>query len=202
MMLSNSFSSLFCARASWMPVPHSWYTTNSRIRTPAPMSMRPMPPTTQRQSRDLVFLAPSGLGDPLAPEESAGAGVGVSRSMPPPSTSTTAGYRTPALSPSRPHNYGEQVSWSPSSTSAPRSRCSAASPRSPGSISTWLPARSCCSGARTAPARRRCCGCCAGLRPVSVGRGGGARLRPRPRPAIGASAASVSSATPRRSTTT
>ena len=65
MMLSNSFSSLFCARASWMPVPHSWYTTNRRMRTPAPMSTRPMPPTTHRQSRDRVFLAPSGLMRPV-----------------------------------------------------------------------------------------------------------------------------------------
>ena len=75
--------------------------------------------------------------------------------------------------------YGELVSWSPSSTFAARSHCSGGSRPSPASTSTSSAARSCCSAAPTAPARPPCCGSCAGLVPVAVRRG----RRPRPRPA-------------------
>ncbi len=35
----------FWACVVWMPVPHSWYTTNSRISTPARIMNRPMAPS-------------------------------------------------------------------------------------------------------------------------------------------------------------
>ena len=97
----------------------------------------------------------------------------------------------------------EPVARTRSSTSAPRSRCSAASPLSPASISTSGEARSCSSRARTAPARPRSCApapaCCRSSR--ARRRCSGYDLR-RPRTAPPSAAGSGCSATPPGCTTT
>ena len=50
MMSSNCASSLFWDRASWMPVPHSWYTTKPSTSTPRMIRTRPSlrPPIASR----------------------------------------------------------------------------------------------------------------------------------------------------------
>ena len=45
---ANSFFSLCWSRAVTRPVPHSWYTTNPRIRRPTTISVRPAPLSVRR----------------------------------------------------------------------------------------------------------------------------------------------------------
>ena len=81
------------------------------------------------------------------------------------------GYRSP---------FSEQLSCVSCTFGRPFA-CSDDSPRSRAPISRWNRARSCCSPARTAPARRRCSGCAPGsCRCGRVGRGARCRSRGRP----------------------
>ena len=47
----NSFFSSRWERASWSPVPQSWYATNRRINVPAVIIDRPTPPRTLCSTR-------------------------------------------------------------------------------------------------------------------------------------------------------
>ena len=110
-----------------MPVPHSWYTTSSRISTPARIMNRPTAPMTRAERHAGTIVSPR-HGRPTGSRRRLGRLVA----------------RTSTLGASP---------WSPPSTSAPRSRSSAASRRSPASISTSTGARSCCSRAPTGPGK-------------------------------------------------
>ena len=149
---SNSSSSEFWACASRMPVPHSWYTTNSRISTPAVMQTRPIAPRTLARR-----MSGAERTDPHAPPS-------VSRQVARRSDGAARSWRAERCVSSL-----ASSPWSRSSTSATPLRCSDVSLRSPGSTSTWRAVRSSSSAGPTAQARPRSCARCAGLVPVVRG---------------------------------
>ena len=137
---SNSVSSWSCACASRMPVPHSWYATNSRMSTPAVMQTRPIAPRTLARR-----MSGAERTDPRTRVRSRRVGARPRR-RPACLGGPRGAVSTLASSP-----------WSRSSTSATPWRCSDDSLRSPASTSTSSAVTSSSSAGPTAQARPRCC---------------------------------------------